>query len=381
MKRILAVLLLFTSALIVAPVALAQRNMRSEEVSTLGESETIDEDYFATGEKVVLSGTVNGDAYLAGGNIIVDGVVNGDLLVAGGNLNIQGEVTGDIRAVGGDVQIDGVVGGNVTTVGGSIRVDDDSQIAGSMVAGGGNVEVFGPIGKGLTAGAGTLLIANSVGGNVVTGVGELDLSSNAVVNGELNYMSEEKARISRGATVSAGINHRVPPRHIDENKKEAIFQGAATGWTIFKYLSSFVIGAILLWGLPNFMQKTRDTLVKKPVQSLGLGFLVLVVTPVAAVILMITVIGLPLGLVLLLGYLFLIYVSKVFVAYAIGVRILNPKSNRYAALALGLLILAVVWFIPIIGGLVEFVAILLGLGTYAMTKRAMLQNFRSKKLL
>lgn len=380
MKKLLLILLplLF---LIITPVAFAQSNFRNNEVSTLSRNETINKDYFATGEKVTLSGTVNGDAYLAGGTITVDGTVNGDLLVAGGNINITGNVKGDIRVAGGDINIDGTVGGNITTLGGAIRVDDDSEVSGSMVAGGGNVEVFGPIGKGITAGAGSLMIANKVGGDVVTGVGQLDLASDAQVAGNLQYMSEEKAGIADGASVSGSIKQQMPPKGPDEKDKKALLAGAAVGFAVFKFLSLLAIGSLLLWALPVFMKNASVAMVKKPLQSLGVGFLVLILTPILAVILMVTVIGLPLGLVALLGYFFLLYISKVFAALAVGERVLGPKQNRYLSLALGLLILILVLFIPVLGGLVDFMAMLLGLGAAVMTKKVMFQNLRSKKLL
>lgn len=381
MKKLLYILLPLVIVLFVAPITLAQNNFRNDEVSTLAKNETINKDYFSTGEKVVLSGTVNGDAYLAGGNIIVDGVVNGDLLVAGGNIDVNGKVTGDIRAAGGDIQIDGSVGGNITTVGGNIRIDDDSQISGSLVVGGGNVEVFGPLGKGITAGAGSLTIANNVGSDVAAGVGTLDLTSKAQVQGDLNYMSDEKAGVADGASISGRVNHQVPPKDADEDDKKKFLAGAAIGWAVFKFLALLVIGALLLWAVPNFMQKSAEAISKSPLQSLGIGFLVLILTPIAAILLMVTLIGLPLGLVLLLGYFFLIYISKVFVALAIGGRILNPKTSRYLALALGLAILVVLFLIPVIGGLVDFAAVLLGLGAYTVTKRSTFLNFRSKKLL
>jgi cytoskeletal protein CcmA (bactofilin family) len=381
MKRVLVALSIFIAPLMAVPVVFAQNNFRSGEVATLKRNETIDKDYFASGERVTLSGIVNGDVYLAGGTIIVDGTVNGDLLAAGGNINITGDVTGDIRVAGGDIQVDGVVGGNITTLGGSIRVDDDSEVSGSMVAGGGNIEVFGPIGKGITAGAGTLMIANTVGGDVVTGVGQLDLASNAIVNGELNYISEEKASLAQGASVSGQIKHQLPPKRPGEEEKQQVLAGLGIGWAVFKFLSLLVIGSLLLWAVPIFSKKTSEEIVKNPLQSLGIGFLTLIATPIAAIILMVTVVGLPLGFMLLIGYFFLLYIVKVFVALAIGKKILDPKTNPFLQLALGLLILTVVFLVPVFGGLAEFIALLLGLGALVATKRSFMQNLRTKKLI
>src|SRR3989344_7344771 len=126
------IVLLFIPLFVFTPVALAQENLRSGEVSILEKVEVINKDYFSAGERVVLSGSVNGDAYLAGGNILVDGNIDGDLLVAGGNVNISGVIKGDVRAAGGSVEISGAVGGNVTAVAGNIRVGKGAEVLGSL---------------------------------------------------------------------------------------------------------------------------------------------------------------------------------------------------------------------------------------------------------
>lgn len=377
---VISVLLFFILAS--APLVLAQENFRSDEVSTLSSNEIIDKDYFATGEKVTLSGTVNGDAYLAGGDIFVDGVVNGDLLVAGGNININGEVTGDVRSFGGSIQIDGLVGGNITTVGGNIRVDDSAQISGSLVTGGGSVEVLGPIGRDITAGAGSLMIANAVGGDIAAGVGDLTLTSGASVSGDLNYISEEKGLIADGANISGVTKHSLPPEGMRDRKgDEADFAGLIGGFAFYKFLSLLAIGSLLLYAFPNFMKDSAGSILKKPMQALGAGFLILIIMPIAAVILMVTLIGLPLGLIALAGYLFLLYIAKIFVAFPLGVKILGAKTSRYWALIIGLAILIVVGLVPVLGWLVEFVAVLMGLGVIMLTKKTFIQNLRAKKLL
>ena len=379
MKKLFTILLILFSVLVFAPVTLAQENFRSSEVSILEKNETINKDYFATGEKVVLSGIINGDAYLAGGNIIVDGVVNGDLLVAGSNLNIRGEIKGDVRAAGGNIQIDGKVNGNVTTLGGNVKIGDSANIAGSLVAGAGNVEVFGPLGKGMTVGAGSLTIANKVGSDVFAGVEELNLVSNASISGNLKYISQKNATIAKEASVSGITKQEMRPEEVDE--KENLFEAVNIGWTVFKFLSILAIGLLLLLGVPNFMQKIGDTLVKKPLASFGVGVAVLIGLPIASVLLAVTLIGIPLAVIVLVGYFFLIYIAKIFVALAIGEKILGLKANKIWSLILGLAVFTVLGLAPIVGGLIEFVGIVVGIGAYAITKRTVFQNLRTKKLI
>jgi hypothetical protein len=99
--------------------------------------------------------------------------------------------------------------------------------------------------------------------------------------------------------------------------------------------------------------------------SAGVGFIVLVGIPIAAIIAAVTLIGLPLGLIALACWLVAIYFAKIIVAGFLG-RSLLEKSDTHASTALVLLAGLVPIFIainlPYVGGLVNFLLIVLGLG-------------------
>jgi hypothetical protein len=63
-----------------------------------------------------------------------------------------------------------------------------------------------------------------------------------------------------------------------------------------------IMGVVLLWLFPNFMVAGARTITSEPLKSLGLGFAVLVATPIVALILLVTVIGIPIGLSLIAAY-------------------------------------------------------------------------------
>lgn len=82
--------------------------------------------------------------------------------------------------------------------------------------------------------------------------------------------------------------------------------------------------------------------------------------PLIAIAAMITVIGLPLGIVLLLLVLPLYVFGYLTAALVLGSAVL--KKGRILAFAVGLVILQLLTLIPIAGGLVGFLATLFGLG-------------------
>ena len=161
-------------------------------------------------------------------------------------------------------------------------------------------------------------------------------------------------------------------------------QAAAKAYTTFKILSllaAFVVGLILLRLAPLFMKQTSNLLATKPWASLGLGFALLFLTPIAVLILLLTVIGIPLAVFALFVYSIYIYISKIFVAYFVGEKVLNfndKKKVSAAALFVGLLIYYALTFVPVLGWFVSFLSTLFGIGALVMSKKASYLLMRSK---
>lgn len=360
-------------------------NFRTGESVRLEKNETIDSDFFAAGEKIVLAGTINNDAYVAGGNVDVEGTIKGDLLVAGGNVNIRGTVDGNVRVAGGNVNIEGLVGKNLTVLGGSVDLSKSAVVFGNLVSAGGNLQIRAPIkGKANLAG-GNVDIASEIGSDVNAATGELNLGSGAKVLGSLNYWSENQAELSTDATVSGGLNfNKVERPQVDKEKAEAAWAGVNLGLNIYKFLVGLILGLILIWAFPNFMQKSVVQILTNPLASFGWGFLFLVATPVVIILLFITVLGIPLALITLFAYILIIMIAQVFTSLALGEWLLkkfNQRGGAVAAFIVGLVVLSLLKLIPILGGIVSFIALLVGLGGYLTIKYSIFRDLRAKKVI
>lgn len=369
----LSLLLVFTSGVFAA-------NIERSEVVTLPQNEVINEDYFATGEKVVLSGTVNGDAYLAGGNIIVDGNINGDLLAVGGTITILGKISEDVRTAGGQIIISGEIGKNLTTAGGSVEITSSAKINGSLVAGAGNVSIFAPLAKGATLGAGSVTLGNQVGGNVNAGVGQITLTQGARINGDLTYLSNQNAQIQRGAQVAGKTTHNFPPEPKRDEPAKAI-GGAILALKIISFLSALLVGFIILRLFPGLTKRTASTVVTKPFSSLGLGFITLIIIPIVCLILLVTLIGIPIAAILFFAFLVKIYIAKIFISVAIGQKVLKATSQKpqdFLALFVGLVIYYLITLVPLVGWLIAFVAILIGLGAILTEEKFFYHQLKGK---
>jgi cytoskeletal protein CcmA (bactofilin family) len=387
MKKILFITLGFLTLLTVifTPAALAQQKQKTE--SILPKNAVINQDYLTAKDNVRISGTVNGDVYAAGGNIDVDGTINGDLLVAGGNITITGVVKNDIRVAGGDITITNAkVGGSVTAVGGQIEIDKSTTIAGSLVGTGGRYKLLGPIGKGVTLAGGQAIFGNSVGGNVMAGIGQLSFLPNTNVNGNVYYWSDNKAQFSGTASVSGAVK-QYPPSNNNRDNSKAITAGILGTLFLIKLtdiIALLIVGLLLIALLPVYSQNAAAFISSHFVLSLLVGFLGIIITPVIIMLLVFTVIGIPLGILLLILFLATLWFARIFALLALGKFVMgkiNSRTGNGWALVAGVIIYCILQIIPIVSFFTDILVALSGFGTFLTLKRNYYTNLRKKKLI
>ena len=116
---------------------------------------------------------------------------------------------------------------------------------------------------------------------------------------------------------------------------------------------------------PGFFQSTSRA-VGAGWRTFGLGFAALVVTPVAIILVALTLIGLPLALISLGLYFIGLYLSLVFVGAFLGWLFFKPDQPRGGrtlwAYFVGLLVLVILVSLPVIGAVLKLLACCLGLG-------------------
>ena len=116
-----------------------------------------------------------------------------------------------------------------------------------------------------------------------------------------------------------------------------------------------------------------------------IGFVFLIALPAVAVVLIFTLVGIPLALILAAMYLILIYVSRVVISLAVGNWLISRAGrtgvSRFTAFFVGLLAFVILTWIPVVGGFVSFVGLLLGLGALAWERYNFLRQLRAEERL
>lgn len=302
-----------------------------------------------SGETVVVGEdeTVDGDLTAFGGTVVIQGTVDGDLTAFGGDVLIEGEVTGDAEAFAGNVRVTGDVGGEVGAAAGNVVVSESATV-GALSAAGGNVAVEG-----------------TVEGDVEAAAGSVSLGPEAVVGGDLTYGGElnQHPDAEVAGSVSEESTSGPVPAPIGELPTPPTWLGP-----LYWLLVNLVLGAILLAVFPRFSDGLARTAREEALKSAGVGVLALVGIPIALGLVAVTVVGIPLTLVGILLFVVLLWIGSVYGRFALGAWLLSlaDAENRWAALAVGLLVVALVGLIPFMGGFVDLVVLLLGLGALVL---------------
>jgi hypothetical protein len=132
-------------------------------------------------------------------------------------------------------------------------------------------------------------------------------------------------------------------------------------WLAAAFLVGFALHALLPGLFPARVPRGGALL-----RAAGLGFAALVVVPAAALLLMVTLIGLPAGLLVLGLWLAALYLAQILVATVVGRGLLQkadaPPAPIAPVLLVGLVFVVVAVNLPYVGGLLRFAVLVLGLG-------------------
>ena len=373
--RGLAVILVVTLLMILSAVSVLAFDARSGMAVTVASGDVVDDDLYVAAETIIIDGTINGDLWAAANTITVNGIVNGSVMAAGRIVNINGDITHAVRAVGETININGDVGGDVMAGCGKANIASTARIGGDLLFGADIASIDGPVEGNIKGSGREVIISNGVNGNIELEVESLTILSTANIGGDLSYTSEEEAYIQSGAQITGATTHTIPEVKEDEAKGFPFVLFTSALSKLISFLMALVAGVVIIFLAPKKLTSITDAIGTRPGPSAGWGAMILFLTPIAALIVCFTIIGIPVGLITLALYGIALYLAQIPVGLFIGrwiigrFRVVESKAIMVGALAVGLAILKLLSLIPYFGFFVGFVVVLFGLGAVVAAER------------
>lgn len=332
-------------------------------------------DYFGAGDSAQPSEPVEGDAFVAGTEVSLHVPVDGDAVLSGGRVSVLARVGADLYAAGGHVIVDAPVLHNARLVGRRVHLGRRSEIAGRATLAGNSVVAEGAVAGQLTVFAESVTLDGRFGSGIAVVARSLTVGPNARIQGRLTYRTTLPPAIDANAEIIGGIKQS----DVEIAQPALGRWGRVVAWIGVVVFTGgvFVLGALLILAAPKASALAAERVRTRPLASLGLGVVVLLLLPIVALAFVATVIGIPLGLALLLLWpvaLLLGYLGGVlFVGDSLAMLFARSESSAPAWLrilclgaALAGILVSIRW--PLFGGLLILLLTLFGAGALMLSR-------------
>ncbi len=244
---------------------------------------------------------------------------------------------------------------------GQLLIEADRTVDTAVIFNG-RATVEGTVREDLFVMNGDTEISGTVNGDVVVFNGDVAVLSGAEIGGDL--VTQSTPQVEDGATIRGSQTNIATKFDYD--------MGAFAGrfvWWLGYTVSVLILGLLLLAFAPHLDEAVVETIRARLGSSIGWGVALFFLLPIAAILLLVTVVGIPLGLFVMLALALIYTIGYAVATHGVG-RLVMRSSSRYVAFLIGLVILRALALIPVVGGLLWLLASVWGLGLLAVAIRA-----------
>ena len=332
--------------------------------------ETIDDTVIAAGRLVIVEGKITGDLLAVAEQVRISGEVRGSVVALSKSVSIDGVVKGDVYSAAQTFDVHGQVERNVHAaansldIAGGARVGTDAWLAGQYG------RVSGAIGRDLHAAGQSFALTGAVARAVRFSGQDLDLGQTARVGGEISANVPGPGSVMRAPAAQLASEPQIHTRPAQQrtgfaHRAARWLRPSFYFWQAVRIAAALALGLLLYWLVPGlFAWATPPE--HHLLRNGGIGFLALVATPVAALLVSLTVIGLPIGILGFIAWLVALYLAGILVALMLGQLLLRSQRENGPAFALallvGLVIVRLAVNLPFVGGVICLLVIIVGLG-------------------
>lgn len=351
-------------------------------------SNAISKDGSSSIESINSHATVRGNVFIVCNEFVLEpgSEINGDLYIVAKKIDIQksSSVYGNLFAVGSEILLNGRVGNSVYATSADFTMNYYGAISKDLNVSAENVTLSSVIhrnacisSKMVTTNSDFLLYGNleadahefnfsgEIDGDAKINSKKLnfvdykdDENVDCLIAGNLAYSTEEEMQIGN-EIVKGDVNYSKYIEKID-NESDFNFKSFIVNLITFVV---YVLAIVLVFNLinKNYKDTTHEITVKNVFISLGIGLLSFLVVIFVAILLMLLQIGVTLSFALIFTYLFLLFMAIPIFVLDIAL-LLKDKYNLYLTTGLIALALCLVSKIPVLGGLVMFAFMSIGIG-------------------
>lgn len=317
-------------------------------------------DLLSTARSIVVGDSIADNMYGAAQRIRVESRIGGDAILFAQTIDQSDTVVSDLRGACQTYDQRGVVGGDLVMAAQNLTLGAGSVVGGDAYLAGQSAYIGGDIGRKLTAAVEELTIAGMVHGDVEAW-SDVVRFDGGQVDGDLIYHGEDAPDPTWAGMVTGKVIH--DPQDLDERTgaEKSEWPGL-----IYSLLAALATMVILIGFFRRLIEDAFKDFLNHPWKRGGLGLLGLIVQPAVAIIGFALVITIPVAAMLTGLYIAFLYLGWVIFATVGGTWLLGlftgGKVRVWGGGPLGVVVLWLLAMIPVVGGVVCFLACVFGFG-------------------
>lgn len=364
MKKILSIFMIIVTLMTVMSFATIPVEPRtSEKPMLINETEDTLETESNVGDNFVIDNKnseikneiINGNEFIIVSKkcIIEDTIINGNLFILTSEIEIKNTtVTGSAFILAKNLTIENSNISDLYTLVSEMELKENTVInRGAKILGQ------------------DIAINSIINGNTYIHGSKVEIQEKAMLNGKnevnytVKYIQSDNAKIKNIVTNFIKQNtEEVREKNVKSKLLECVEVLVKT---------AIIVGIIFIFGFKKFETFIINDKNRKSMLIMSLiGFLNLILIPIIAIMIIFLSFGLlfGIGFLLLAIYVILIYITKAVVAFSLALLVRKKymkKDAKFELFGITLIITALLWVateFPVIGGLVNFIILVLGLG-------------------
>jgi len=302
---------------------------------------------------VIIETPIDGNAFIMGANVTIKSEIAGSAYILADTVTIEGgSIYNSLYVCANTIIINGIVY-DLYAIADTITIGSDGYIYRDSHSISDKIEILGAIGRNATLTTSNITFTNS----------DESETNHGIIYGNLNYYSNNSFDIDESYVEGEVSFNKVDSSEYIKTE------------TAFDYVSSFatyiacslIIYLLVMWLSPKFIEKSKLLLNEKIGPVIGFGILSLLAIPFFATILLIIGITSKVAFALIALYVLLLIIASSLSIVGIS-GIVSDKAkleNKWQRFGIAGAVAGILWLlelVPILGGIIQFATVILGLG-------------------
>jgi cytoskeletal protein CcmA (bactofilin family) len=330
----------------------------------VGSTDVVEDEVWVLSTVSTTDGTFENDLnIITGSPLILNGRYDGNVTGAASvEATLNGVSERNLRLFSQTIKINGAVSGNFMAVADTVVISTNAVIDGDALILANSVVQEGVIEGDVSITASRIVtLAGTIGGNSRITSQEILLTDDARLKGDLLYKAPKILYPDEGI-VGGNLQRMLPP---------ALLTSARLYKIGIWFMAAFLAGVPFITLFPMTTAMASQLIKRSPMKCLLVGLLTSGALPILGIMSISSLVGVPLGVLLLTSWGILVYLSRIIMGLTIGTLLLRGKNNSIglvlAAMALGLVIIYTATIFPAIGVPVQMIVLWLGMGSLILS--------------